>query len=573
MKNTDTASTSSREAANQTERHATEHELYEAEQRFHHLVDAVTDYAIFMLDAGGHVATWNAGAARTKGYTPAEIIGKHFSVFYTAEDRAVGRPEKILDSVRREGRFAEEGWRVRKDGSRFWASVVITALRDSHGNVTGFAKVTRDLTERRQAEEIERQLLREQYARATAEESERKLRESEEAARDARTRAEQATRLKDEFLATVSHELRTPLNSLLGYAILLRDRRAGMDEGRLAKAIDAIYRNAQAQARIIDDILDVSRIVTGKLKLDVKATDLVAVAKEAMEVLRPAALAKQVALEVVSGDEVALLVGDPERLRQVVWNLISNAVKFTDSGGAVRVLIRADGSHVELAVEDTGKGIDPELLPHVFDRFRQADSSTTRTFGGLGLGLAIVRHIVELHGGRVTAASEGLGRGATLRVRLPVRPSLAMTLEPENRSTPWDTVTKPLRSLAGLKVLVVDDDPDSLDLLRITLDEAGAEVATAGSASAGLEAALRERPHVLVSDIGMPGVDGYSFIRALRARSAAEGGTVTSIALTAYTRAEDRTKALDAGFTAHVGKPVDPADLVAMIASLRPAQP
>jgi PAS domain S-box-containing protein len=538
-----------------TERRLAEQQLREAEEKFHYLVDAVVDYAIFMLDPEGKVATWNPGAERAEGYTAEEIIGKHFGVFYTPPDRAAGTPERILETVRRAGRFEEEGWRVRKDGTRFWASVVVTALRDARGNLLGFAKVTRDLTARREVEEMERALFKEQIARAAAQEAEKRSKASEEAAHE-------ANRVKDEFLATVSHELRTPLNAILGWASMLRGR--GVDPS-ISKGLEVIHRNAEAQARLIEDILDVSRIITGKLRLLLAPTDLTLLVNDSIEVVRPSAIAKAIGIEFKNREEPAIVLGDPERLRQVIWNLLSNAIKFTGAGGRVTVEISQEGSMITLSVTDTGKGIDPAFLPHVFERFRQADSSMARQFGGLGLGLAIVRHIVELHGGTVTAESAGSGLGATIKVVLPVRAVVQVAQERGSTRPP----SRPDRSLLeGLRVLVVDDDPDARELLQDVLLEAKAIVETADSADAGIASLRKFRPHVLVSDIGLPREDGFSFVRRVRALRPEEGGGIPSIALTAYTRAQDRTKALAAGFTTHIGKPVNPDELVAAVANL-----
>ena len=857
-----------------TDRKAAEEGLRRAEEKFHHLVDAVTDYAIFMLDAQGRVETWNAGARRTKGYEAEEIIGQHVSRFYTEEDRAAGKPAKILDAVRQHGRFEDEGWRVRKDGTRFWANVVITALRNERGEVTGFAKVTRDLTQRREAQETERKLLEEKIARAAAESAEQRLRVSEEkyralgerlevilegvqdgitvhdrtgalvfanraaatsfgfpsvdaflavgqpeldrrfalcaddgdevepdalparrimrgepplpmtlrirdktsgrewwslvragsvldadgktdlaitiwhdvtaerrrdldtvllgnataalassleqevmlpalarslvpgladwcsvylhedgrlrnaaiahidtphfaeaeryvksnppdshaplsvwkvvrtglpdlhhsvteeelaasarspehhalmrrvgmksfllapirirdrvggvlsivsatshrrfddndvalvqelgrrvgtalenaklyasaqqaaeaAARAART-AEDANRIKDEFLATVSHELRTPLNAIVGWAAMLRSR--PVDPG-VGKALEIIDRNAKAQVKIIDDILDVSRIITGKLRLELQATDFVAVAREALEVVRPSALAKRITLE-LAAPEPFTIVGDPERLQQVIWNLLSNAVKFTPVGGTIRVAIEKERSAATLVVSDNGQGIDPEFLPYVFERFKQADASTTRRYGGLGLGLALVRHLVELHGGSVAVEST-VGKGSTFTITLPVRaviPPVEPGAAPVAENVPNERAAA--GALSGLRIVVVDDDTDARELLTTLLAQAGAVVEAASSVAAGFALIQQFRPDLLVSDIGMPEEDGYSLMRRVRMLSPEEGGSIPAIALTAYTRIEDRRKALAAGFTAHVGKPVSPEALV-----------
>jgi PAS domain S-box-containing protein len=990
-----------------TERKATEEELRRAEERFHHLVDAATDYAIFMLDLGGRVATWNEGARRIKGYEASEIIGRHFSVFYTPEDRASGKPSRVLETLKREGRFEDERWRVRKDGTRFWANVVITALRDAQGDITGFVKITRDLTARRDAEERERQLLLEQARRNAAEEAELKVRESEERhrelsrrlevilegvadgitvqdrsgalifanttaavacgfrtvhallradptelhekfevfdergqpfdlaqlpgrrvlegavtasalmhvrerdtgrswwsqvrstrvlgadgetdlavnilhdvtadrrreeqerifaqatlaltasldyksmlstlatllvpgladwcaihllegpeletvavahadparlpqardlqekyppnpaqrqgvwnvirtgraelfevvpdelldriARDAhhlasmkdlgmrsvvvapirirervwgtltlissdsgrrydrldvalaeelgrragaavenarlyvgeRTarerlellarageafsgtfdyeeilqrvislvvptlgdfayfeiaepdglrrvtgtnddhevrparllgsaitvplqaqgevfgsltlafdesgrrhsdddvklaeelarraaiavaqarlyaeaqtaarRAEEANRIKDEFLATVSHELRTPLNAIVGWSAILRDR---SDPATLEKGLEVIHRNARAQSKIIDDILDVSRIITGKLRLDLKPTDPSAIILEAMEVVRPSAAAKDITLSFDCEGAVPTVFADPERLQQVVWNLLSNALKFTDPGGSVSIALRREARSLVLAVTDTGRGIDVEFLPYVFDRFKQADSSTTRRAGGLGLGLAIVRHIVELHGGYVDVDSGGVGKGATFTVSIPIsatRPTPAEIIRPPvTPSEPRRIAAEP--ALAGKRVLVVEDDDDGRAVLVRILEESRARVSQAANVEQAMKAVENAPPDLIASDIGLPDEDGYAFIRRLRALPADRGGNTPAVALTAYARAEDRSEAMAAGFDSHLAKPVDPKELIAVLSTLsRPA--
>jgi PAS domain S-box-containing protein len=535
-----------------SERRASEEALRRAEQRFHQLVDAVSDYSIFMLDPTGHVATWNPGAHKTKGYEASEIIGKHFSLFYTPEDQAQGRPQQNLETVRREGRFEEEGWRLRKDGTRFWASVVISILRDEDGRAIGFAKVTRDLTARRAAEQTARELVREQAARALAESMAR--------------RAEEANRIKDEFLATVSHELRTPLNAIVGWAAILKQREL---EPSVGKAVEIIDRNAQAQVKIIEDILDVSRIITGKLRIDPKRTDLVGIINQGIEVTRHSAFARQISVDFPHAAESCPLVGDPERLQQVVWNLLSNAIKFTSPGGSVRIDLECTSGHAKLTVTDTGMGIDPEFLPFLFERFRQGDSSTTRRFGGLGLGLALVRHIAELHGGTVAAHSKGTGQGSAISVTFPYRAApreLQAEAPPSSRFAPGEE--GPPRALAGLRVLLVEDDADARELMTAVLVEAGARVKSVASAAAALEAFPSYRPQLLVSDIGLPNEDGYSLIRRVRALEPAQGGLIPALAVTAYTRPGDRKKALACGFTTHVGKPVNPADLVTALANL-----
>jgi PAS domain S-box-containing protein len=547
-----------------TERRKTEEQRRQSEERLRLLVEAVGDCALYVIDLEGRVTTWNVGAQRMKGYEREEIIGRHFSIFFMEEDIRTGKPPSELEIARTQGRFEEENWRLRKDGSRFWAGVTLTPLRNASGDHIGYAKVTRDLTARKQAEETERNLVREQTARAIAEESERRLRESEEAAQRAAKRAEDMARAKEEFLATVSHELRTPLTAILGWTSMLRTRPL---DASLAKAIEVIHRNTKAQARIVDDILDISRIVSGKFRLDLRSTNIVDIAEQAIDVVRPSADAKRISLTLASSSPSQILVADPDRLQQVVWNLLSNAVKFTPPGGRVDVGIERQGSDVQLWVRDNGIGIDPDFLPRVFERFNQADSSTTRRSGGLGLGLAVVRHIVELHGGQVEAESRGHGQGSTLRVIVPVR--VLRPAEPASEHRPvrsWQLPDETPITIAGVRVLVVDDDSNTREMLEEFLEQSGAVVELTDSAQSGLDALQRFRPDVLISDIGMPGADGYSFIRRVRALEA--GGAPPAIALTAYASDEDRAKALAAGFTGHIAKPVNPFDLLASIAEV-----
>jgi PAS domain S-box-containing protein len=857
-----------------TERRKTEENLRRSEERFRLLVEHIADYAIYVLDRDGRVVTWNRGAERMKGYKPEEIIGRNFAVFFPEEDVASGKPSRELARALARGHFEDEGWRVRKDGTRFWANAILTALRDDQGSLIGFAKITRDLTARRESEAKERQVLAEQAARAAAEQSERRLRDSEERyralsrrleivfegvadgitvqdrsgrvvfanraaaticgfaspeemvnrpveevaarfeildedggpfdtnklpgqqvlagepgssavlqlrrrgsrqdwwalvrasavlgpdgkpelainiwhdvtatrrqevqarcladataalggsldsaamlsalanvlvptfadwcsihlldgaelrhvtvahddpaklamaqdyhrrfqpgpsdsggvwnvvrtgvterynditdellartvsepdrlealravgmkavllapikmrsrnvgvislvsadrerrydesdielveelgrragvaldnarlyemAQEAARVAEEAGRTKDEFLATVSHELRTPLNAIVGWSKLLKDR---ITDPALTKPIEVIHRNAQSQVKIIDDILDVSRVITGKFRLEARPIDLVAVAREAIDVVRPSAIAKNIALDFRPGSEFCFIVADSERLQQVVWNLLSNAVKFTPVGGSIQTAVRHERSNVVLSVTDNGKGIEPDFLPFVFDRFRQADASITRRVGGLGLGLALVRHIVELHGGQVAVASGGMGKGAAFTVTLPIR----AVARPQGESPSPPRVSAPasqtLGRLNGLRVLVVDDEPDARDLIATVFLDAGARVETAQSAVEGLQIFKRIQPDILVSDIGMPDEDGFSFMRKIRALSAAEKGTIPSLALTAFATADDRARALGAGYTMHLGKPVDPDALVAAVAKL-----
>ena len=388
-------------------------------------------------------------------------------------------------------------------------------------------------------------------------------------AEEAAGRAVESNRLKDEFLATISHELRTPLNAILGYARLLRaGKMAGED---VSKAIDTIERNARAQAQLIEDLLDVSRIITGKLRMEVRPTDPSSFTEAAIEAMQPAADAKGVRIQKILDTTSVSVPGDSVRLQQVVWNLISNAVKFTPRGGKIQVRVERINSHLEIVVSDTGQGITAEFLPHVFDRFRQAEQSTSRQHGGMGLGLAIVRHLVELHGGSVEASSPGLDQGATFSVRLPI--SAVYQIDPDAgkiHPTAQDLLMAPetLERLDGLRILVVDDEPDTRQLLQTGLGQCGGEITVVSSAAEALEAIVADPPAVIISDIGMPTVDGYDFIRRLRALPAASGGKVPAIALTAYARIEDRLKALRSGYQMHVPKPVELTELVTVISSL-----
>jgi PAS domain S-box-containing protein len=401
-----------------------------------------------------------------------------------------------------------------------------------------------------------------QRARAEAEQA---ARENERLYRE----AQESSRLKDEFLATVSHELRTPLTAILGWAHLLR--RGGFNGDSTLKALETIERNARAQSQLIEDLLDVSRIITGKLRIDIRPVNPNAFIEAAIEAVAPAAEAKGVRIQRIMDTGVVTVAGDPVRLQQVVWNLLSNAIKFTPKGGRVQVRLERVNSHIEIGVSDSGTGIEPEFLPYVFDRFRQADQRSTRQHGGLGLGLAIVRHLVELHGGTVRAESPGSNQGSTFTVLLPVAP-VYQNIDQGERVHPAARDTLPTYEcpdrLDGLKVLIVDDEPDTRELLTMGLTQCGAEVKAAGSVAEALEVIITEAPDLLISDIGMPNEDGYELIRRVRELPAESGRKMPAIALTAYARVEDRMQALRAGYQMHVPKPVELAELVAVAASL-----
>jgi PAS domain S-box-containing protein len=380
--------------------------------------------------------------------------------------------------------------------------------------------------------------------------------------------AREADRLKDEFLAVLSHELRTPLNAILGYARLLRGHM--LDADKTERGLETLERNATVLTQIVEDVLDVSRIVTGKIRLNVQAVELALVIHNAVATVQPAADAKGVRLHTVVDPRVGPVSGDPERLQQVVWNLLSNAVKFTPKNGRVHARLEQVDSHVEIVVSDTGVGIPTDFLPYVFERFRQVEAGTTRTAGGLGLGLSIVQHIVEMHGGSVHATSEGQGKGATFRVRLPVMIVRPQVLEPSSQHPRTERPSRltNLGDLTGIHVLAIDDEEDALALLRLVLESAGASVTTASSAESALERMADIKPHVLVVDLGMPRIDGFSFIERIRSSSNENVRDIPAAALTAFARSEDRTKALRSGFEMHMAKPVDPGELVATVATL-----
>jgi len=391
------------------------------------------------------------------------------------------------------------------------------------------------------------------------------LREREqllESERHARGDAERAGRIKDEFLATLSHELRTPLNAVLGWTRVLRKLQGHSEE--VASGLAVIERNARSQAQIIGDLLDMSSIISGKVRLDMRPMDLAAVLDDAAATVRPAAEAKGIRLQVVHETATPAMKGDADRLQQVLWNLLANAVKFTPHGGAVAARVSCDGEQLTVKVTDNGEGIDPVFLPHIFDRFRQADASSARRHGGLGLGLSIVRQLVELHGGTVSAHSAGAGKGSTFLVTLPVAAADIPAADPTG---PWRALDEPEPAearaavdLAGLRVLVVDDEPDSRALLERLLQECQASVVTAASADEAMSVLTREAPHLLVSDIGMPGTDGYALLRQIRALGNSRA-IIPAIAVTAYVRSEDKALAARAGFQAHLSKPVDPVEL------------
>jgi PAS domain S-box-containing protein len=505
-----------------------------------------SDDAIVGETLEGVITSWNQAAERMLGYTATEVVGKSVSILMPPEhsedlSRIIG-PIRRGESV---GHF--ETQRLRKDGQVIDVSLSVSPIRDADGMIVGAAKIARDITERKRAEAERERLLA--------------------AAEAARAEAEAANRMKDEFLATLSHELRTPLNAIVGWAKILRSGK--VDAAELEEGLSAIDRNSQAQTQIVEDLLDISRIVSGNLRLDVQRVSLADILETALAAVLPAANAKEIRIHKVLDSLVGPVTGDPARLQQVIWNLIANAVKFTPKGGQVQILLERVNSHVELSVIDTGIGIKPEFLPHIFDRFRQADSSTTRRHGGLGLGLAIAKHLVEMHGGSIRAKSPGEGQGATFTIALPitvVHPEQPAPARIRAQETDVLAEVRQDRALAGLKVLVVDDEPDALQLLSRALADCEAQVAAASSAAEALAVIVQFHPDVIVCDIGMPDEDGYDLIHQVRANPATKD--IPAAALTAFARPDDRKRSLLAGFQIHVAKPIDPAELTAVVASL-----
>jgi PAS domain S-box-containing protein len=517
-------------------------------------VEAALD-CIISMDHEGRVTEWNPAAERTFGYTRDEARGRELAELII--------PPALRESHRRglahylatgEGPVVGKRFEiaaVRKDGQQFPVELSITRL-PSQGP-PAFTGYLRDIGERKRVEEERAKLL--------------------DAEQAARLEAERASRVKDEFLATLSHELRTPLNAILGWATILRGGNGQADADDLRQGLETIERNARVQTRIIEDLLDMSRIISGKVRLDVQRLSLEPVLRAAVETVTPAADAKGVRIQAVLDPLAGPVSGDPNRLQQVFWNLLTNAIKFTPKGGGVQLVLERVNSQLEVSVIDSGEGIRPEFLPHVFDRFRQADPSTTRRHGGLGLGLSLVKQLVELHGGTVRAKSAGVGQGSTFTVSLPLtvvhpeREAEALRRHPQVAAT-TTFADEMCVQIDGLKVLVVDDEADARTLLRRLLEDCGAIVTTAASAAEALERLVVERPDVLISDIGMPGEDGYSLIRRVRALGPENSGNIPAVALTAYAGSEDRTRSILAGFQMHIAKPVEPTELLAVVASV-----
>lgn len=512
-----------------------------------------SDDAIIGMDFEGMITSWNAGAERLYGYTAEEVMAKPISILVPPGH--MNEELVFLEKLRRgEGIAHCETERVRKDGEILYVSLTISPIKNRAGRVIGASKVVRDISERKRIERERTEALVREHA--------------------LRTQAESANRAKDDFLATLSHELRTPLNAILGWIQTLN--RNQVDRKTLARGLKVIEQNARIQTTLIDDLLNVSDIVLGRLRLDVKPLNLATVIGGAVESLRPAIEAKEINFAIQLDDAVENFNGDATRIQQIIWNLVSNAVKFTPRRGEIRLTLARYEPYVEIMVEDSGAGIDPTFLPYVFHRFRQADSSSKRKHGGLGLGLAIVRHLVELHGGTIEAESPGAGQGARFTVRLPIR-----TLTPMEQARPagppasakTTPAMAPLRRLDGLRILSVDDDHNAREMLHVALQHAGAEVISGGSAAEALVLLQRFRPDVIVSDIGLPEQDGYDLLRAVRALPPEAGGSTPAVALTGYVSAQDRLATEAAGYQAFVSKPVNLANLIDTVIRVSRGQP
>ena len=529
-----------------------------------HWMHDLAAQGIVTTDNELNVVEWNDWMEEHTGKRENEVIGNNLlALFPELSERRLDRHYKwALEGQVRVLSQALHGYLIAmpavsgEHGFKQMQQAVRISPLSNEGRVIGTLTIIEDVTER---------VAREAELQAQIEERSRLL-SSEKLAR---SEAERANRLKDEFLATISHELRNPLNAILGWAHMMRVGK--LNEANMERAVETIYRNAKSQSQLVADLLDVSRIISGKLRLDVRTVDLISIVNAAIDSIRPAADAKGIRLQTLLDPVAGPISGDADRLQQIVWNLLTNAVKFTPRSGRIQVKVQRVNSHVEIVVNDSGVGISKEFLPYVFDRFRQADASTTRIHGGLGLGLSIVRQLVDLHGGSVSVSSEGEGKGATFTIVLPFVGVISNQREDDSvHPTQSEEMLsfEGLPSLQGLKVLVVDDEADTGELIGEVLKECGSEVIITRSAQEALAALEEHKPDILISDLGMPDEDGYSLIEKIRALPAERGGDIPAAALTAYARAEDRMRVLRSGFQFHLPKPVDSAELVTVVASL-----
>ncbi|HEY6863135.1 MAG TPA: PAS domain S-box protein [Burkholderiales bacterium] len=503
-----------------TERKRAEEGLRQSEERFRLLIEGVQDYAIYMLDPNGNVASWNVGAERIEGYRAEEIIGRHFSAFYPPEAVAQGRPDWQLRTALEQGRAEDEGWRTRKDGTQYWANAVITALKDKDGTLRGFAKIVRDMTERRKIEALQR-----------------------------------ADRQKNEFLALLAHELRNPLAPIRNALYIMGQPEA--TSANATRAREIAERQVQHMSRLLDDLIDVARVSRGTMELRKELIDVDVAVASAVEAVRPLVQDQRHQLTVAVPPRTLWVDADPARLEQVLINLLTNAIKYTDPGGHIWITAETQGEEVVLRVRDSGIGVDPVMLPRIFELFVQAERRMDRAVGGVGIGLSLVKKLIELHGGTVQAFSAGLGKGTELVVRLPA----AKTPEAGGAQSRTDGVPS---DLFGLRILVVDDNINAADSLATLLELAGHEVRVAYEGEAALLVAEAFKPQVVLLDIGMPGMDGYEVGRALRQKPQTRSALL--VAITGWGAPDDLRRSKEAGFDHHLVKPVEPAALQRLLA-------
>lgn len=514
------------------------------EELFHLLIENVRDYAIFILDPDGYALTWNVGVGRLLGYEEHEFVRLHFRSLFRADDQDGARRE--MENAAANGRSEDERWHVRKDGTERWISGVLTALRDPAGELRGFAKVMRDSTAQRAATLEREELLQREFR--------------------SRQQAEEANRTKDAFLAMLSHELRTPLNAMLGWTRMLSTGQ--LADAQVRRAITIVERNAQAQAQLVAELLDVSRISTGKLQLQLQSVAIDQVIETAVESLRQLALAKDIVITTRLGEGSSSIDGDPDRLQQVMFNVLSNAIKFTPPRGAIDVELASHADAAQITVRDTGKGIAPDLLPHIFDQFQQGERGEAPT-SGLGLGLAIARHIIELHRGTIEARSDGHGQGATFIVRLPRTAGSA--IEPTSNLEP--AVVKHPANLRGKTALIVGDAHEDRRLTAHVLQSCGMRVLTADSVPAAAAILSAESVDVIVTELRMSGEsDGLDFIRDLRDDNR-PGMRVPAVAVTDKGKLDDRARALTSGYDLHIERPINPSHLIDAVSAVLQVTP
>ncbi|MEO6046812.1 MAG: PAS domain S-box protein [Candidatus Kapaibacterium sp.] len=508
-----------------TERKEHEETLRRSEERFRLLVEGVKDYAIFMLDPDGYITSWNAGAEGIKGYTASEAIGQHFSMFYPREKIEEKWPEQELEFARRDGRFEDEGWRLRKDGTRLWANVIITPLYDKGNRLIGFSKVTRDMTERKRVEELEL-----------------------------------AEQRMTEFLAMLSHELRNPLAPIRNAVYMMQLKES--EDADLAGIRDILDRQVEHITRLVDDLVEVSRVTSGTIRLRREQVDIHAIIARATESSRPFIEARGHRLEIILPNNPILLDGDQTRLVQVFVNLLNNAAKYTPGEGTISVIVEEHGHEMVARVRDTGAGISADLLPNIFDLFTQGERTLDRSEGGLGIGLTLARRIIEMHGGTIKAFSEGAGMGSELLVCLPIivaETSAAGAIDMQGVAE--STVPEPLH------VLVVDDNIDAARSMTLYLKAWGYDVRIAHDGPTALAIAAEHRPDVVLLDIGLPGMSGYDV--AVELRKLNHGAEIEIVAVTGYGQEEDRRRTREAGIDHHMVKPIDPRVLRTLLAGVK----